>query len=422
MLLFENIALALAAIKANKTRSFLTMLGIIIGVASVIGIMTIGDAMSTELDGLLSEGINEIYLGVSSKENEGRGRGFRGPYREMSDSDYINKEMLSDIIDKYSKEISGVKLQTVLADSAEAVDGSDRAPVAVYGHNNTSLEGLELELLAGRLPSAEEYEKAKKVCVVSSKLCEDFFDGDADAAIGNILSVIIERRYYNYKIIGVYEYEEDEYYEMSSDDVPRDTYIPVQTAMEQQHRYNKYESVILLAASTENMERLGNEIASYMNRRYYHDNPTYEISAMTFLSVLEEIMNMMNSVRIGLSLVAGISLLVGGIGVMNIMLVSIAERTKEIGTRKALGATNVSIRTQFVVESIVLCIVGGIIGILLGVGIAYLGCKAIETEFMLSPFSILIAVGFSAAVGIFFGYYPANKAAKMNPIDALRYE
>ena len=131
---------------------------------------------------------------------------------------------------------------------------------------------------------------------------------------------------------------------------------------------------------------------------------------------------MMNTMTIAISVIAGIALLVGGIGVMNIMLVSITERTREIGTRKALGAPNSSIRIQFIVESIVICIIGGTIGMVLGFGLGALGCKLTQTPVSFSLSSVLISVGFSLAIGVFFGYYPANKAAKLDPIEALRYE
>ena len=131
---------------------------------------------------------------------------------------------------------------------------------------------------------------------------------------------------------------------------------------------------------------------------------------------------MISMIKLALSVIAGISLVVGGIGVMNIMLVSITERTKEIGTRKALGATNASIRLQFITESVVICVIGGIIGIFFGVGLGMLAVKLMGYDAVVSVSSIIIAVGFSMAIGIFFGYYPANKAAKPNPIDALRYE
>jgi len=139
-------------------------------------------------------------------------------------------------------------------------------------------------------------------------------------------------------------------------------------------------------------------------------------------SMIETVDDMMDTLSIAISVIAAISLLVGGIGVMNIMLVSVTERTREIGTRKALGATNADIRMQFVVESAVICLVGGILGILLGAVLGYVGSSLLEAPAFPTIGSIALAVGFSLAVGIFFGYYPANKAAKMDPIEALRYE
>ena len=139
-------------------------------------------------------------------------------------------------------------------------------------------------------------------------------------------------------------------------------------------------------------------------------------------SMLSSLTEMVSTISLAISVIAGISLLVGGIGVMNIMLVSITERTREIGTRKALGATNNSIRTQFIVESIVICIIGGIIGILIGIGIAAIATKLLGFAVSPSVDGIILSVSFSALIGIFFGYYPANKAAKLNPIEALRYE
>ena len=143
---------------------------------------------------------------------------------------------------------------------------------------------------------------------------------------------------------------------------------------------------------------------------------------MSMESITEQMDNMMSTINTALSVIAGISLLVGGIGVMNIMLVSVTERTREIGTRKALGATNGNIRMQFVVESVIICLVGGIIGIILGALLGYWGSSLLGAPAMPTVSSILLAAGFATAIGIFFGYYPANKAAKMDPIEALRYE
>ena len=164
------------------------------------------------------------------------------------------------------------------------------------------------------------------------------------------------------------------------------------------------------------------DIKSFFNSRYYRDNENYEITCSSMSEILDSVTEMMSTVSLAISLIAGISLLVGGIGVMNIMLVSVTERTKEIGTRKALGATNSSIRLQFIVESITLCVAGGFIGVILGLIIGNIISKVMKYSAAAPLSGIIISVLFSMAIGVFFGYYPANKAAKMNPIDALRYE
>lgn len=159
-----------------------------------------------------------------------------------------------------------------------------------------------------------------------------------------------------------------------------------------------------------------------MNHRWYGSNESFEINAMSMESVIESMTEMLSTVSLAIAAIAGISLLVGGIGVMNIMLVSITERTREIGTRKALGAANGSIRLQFIMEAVVICLIGGAIGILLGIGIAAAVTSLMGYAVSPSVPGILLSVSFSVFIGVFFGYYPANKAAKMNPIEALRYE
>ena len=176
-----------------------------------------------------------------------------------------------------------------------------------------------------------------------------------------------------------------------------------------------------MAAAGADSTAVGTQISNFINR-YYRNNDNYRVTSMSMESVIESVDSMMSKLSIAISVIAAISLLVGGIGVMNIMLVSVTERTREIGTRKALGATNGDIREQFVVESIIICLVGGIIGILLGALLGYVGSSLLDAPSLPSVGSIALAVGFSLAVGVFFGYYPANKAAKLDPIEALRYE
>jgi putative ABC transport system permease protein len=178
---------------------------------------------------------------------------------------------------------------------------------------------------------------------------------------------------------------------------------------------------VVTKADITDVDAFATQIETYMSQ-YYLENDDYEISTSTMTSMMESMNDMISTVSLAIAFIAGISLLVGGIGVMNIMLVSITERTREIGTRKALGAKNSSIRLQFIIESVILCLVGGILGIILGFALGAIASNILGYSASVPVMSVIVSVGFSMIIGVFFGYYPANKAAKMNPIEALRYE
>jgi len=182
-----------------------------------------------------------------------------------------------------------------------------------------------------------------------------------------------------------------------------------------------YQSITIMAGTDVDSAKFTEETKNFFNT-FYKNNTKYEIGAMSMEAMMSTMTDMLGIISIAVAVIAGISLLVGGIGVMNIMLVSVTERTKEIGTRKALGARNSAIRTQFIVEAVIICAIGGIIGILIGVGLGYIGSILLGSPAFPSIIIILIAVLFSMIIGVFFGYYPANKAAKLDPIEALRYE
>ena len=197
-------------------------------------------------------------------------------------------------------------------------------------------------------------------------------------------------------------------------------YIPLKTAQSITHT-SGYQTLTAVVNPQANPDEYADKIQSFFSN-IYRNNADFEVTAQSLSAMVSITEKMMGTITTAIAIIGGIALVVGGIGVMNIMLVSITERTREIGTRKALGAPNSSIRAQFIIESIVICIIGGAIGIVLGCAGGITAAKIIGANAVPSIKSILISLGFSMAIGVFFGYYPANKAAKLNPIDALRYE
>lgn len=259
--------------------------------------------------------------------------------------------------------------------------------------------------------------------MVSDKLVNNMFEGDIKTALGEELLIELNGDRLRFRIIGVYEYETSAFYisTASEKDISTSMYIPLSTAKRLTDNADGFSNITVQANADEDGAEVARLLKNFLNR-YYRNNDNYQVYAISMDSMIESVNSVMNTLSIAISVIAAISLLVGGIGVMNIMLVSVTERTREIGTRKALGATNNNIRIQFVVESMIICLIGGIIGIILGAVMGYVGSSLLSAPTLPSLKSIVLSVGFSLAVGVFFGYYPANKAAKLDPIEALRYE
>ena len=419
MLLYENFRLALFSLKANKMRSLLTMLGIIIGISSVIAIMTVGDSLSGRLtDTMSGMGVNNIQVFLSTRpEFDESGQRLTADMIK-----YMDRDMIKELCKRFEGEIKAASL-SIEVGGAQAKDENLYANVTVSAESFGSFILNDIELLNGRYFTEAETESASKVAIVSDKFVDNMFNGKTYDALGQTVHVDLENKSYNFTIVGVYEYV-DQYSALgvtAGKNVRTNMYIPIETAVNITHD-DRITYFNVMAYPEVDQNQLCENIKTFFDRKYYSNNEALYVEAFNMSSMLEEVTDLMNKLTLGIAVIAGIALLVGGIGVMNIMLVSITERTREIGTRKALGAPNSSIRLQFIIEAIVICLIGGLIGIFLGCALGMTLAKLMQCPVQPSVRGIIISITFSMAIGLFFGYYPANKAAKMDPIEALRYE
>ena len=418
----ESVRVSLEGLRANKMRSLLTMLGIIIGIAAVIGILTVGNGLTGSITGSMSSlGATNITVFLQEKAGGMGGMETILGVASPEEEDLITDEMLEALRQRYGEAVAGISV-SASAGSGVARDGRLYANVSLTGINEEYLAVNNTDLLAGRTIRQEDLDGRRSVCVVSDRLVENLYQGDADAALGDEVRVELNGEYQSFRIVGIYEYDASMSISFSAEeDVTTSLYIPITTANHLTGSPEGYSTVTVQASAGTDSAAMAQSIREFLSR-YYANNEDYGVSAMAMSTMVESMSAIMDTLSIAISVIAGISLLVGGIGVMNIMLVSVTERTREIGVRKALGATNNDIRVQFVVESVIVCLIGGVIGILLGGVLGYVGSSLISEACLPRPGYIALAVGFSMAIGVFFGYYPANKAARLDPIEALRYE
>lgn len=389
----QSFLLAFKSLMSSKMRSFLTMLGIIIGVGAVIVIVSVVNSMTSEiLDTFESYGATNVTVSI-------RGRGGN---RSVSIDDMYT------LVDENPEYISAMS-PTISVAGATAKNGNTNVnPTSCMGVNESYLNIKNSELMMGRGISYADCEERLKNCVVGTYIANELF-GTTD-----VLGETLKINGTNFTIVGVLD-ETSEGEEASADDV---ILIPYTSAQKLAYSFT-IGSYTFCATSKDTSDKAQQIIEEYL-LGVFSDSDAYMVSNMS--SVIETVNELTGTMSLVLACIAGVSLLVGGIGIMNIMLVSVTERTREIGIRKSLGATPWDIMSQFVVEAVTTSCLGGVIGIILGIIASYVAVHFLDLKTSISITAVLLSFTVSAAIGIAFGYFPAKKASRLNPIDALRHD
>jgi len=383
--------MALKSLRTSKMRSFLTMLGIIIGVASVIILINIMNGLSSQITSNLQRaGTNTITVTIFGR---GGNRSF----------DYADMEKVVADNPGYFKSFSpNITAQVTVKNGVKSVNSTARGTNEYY----SDIQGLEIE--EGRFIQYIDVERLQKVCVIGSFQAKELFDGDVyDGSTVKINGS-------TYTVAGVLK-ETASSEEGSADDI---VYIPYTTAT----RLAGNATINNWYVQATDTKDIDSAINTLKDKLYivFGDDSVYRVFSMSqMIEMMNEITQSISMVLVG---IAGISLVVGGIGIMNIMLVSVTERTREIGIRKALGARRRAIMNQFIIEAATTSAAGGILGIIIGIGLSYVVGNILGMTVAPTISAVMVAFGVSVAIGMIFGYFPAGKAAKLNPIDALRYE
>ena len=405
--------IALRAISANKMRSFLTALGIIIGVASVITMLAIGQGSKKSIQANIAEmGSNMIMISPGADRGPG---GVRQDASSMETLKLTDYQALKDECN-YIKGIS-----PTVNSSGQWIFGNNNTPSSIYGVNIDYLDIRQLSVSDGEMFTEADIKASAKVCVLGQTVVDNLFPDGSDP-VGRV----VRFNSIPFRVVGVLKKKGYNSMGMDQDDLALAPYTTVMKRILAQ----TYLVGITCSAITEGVtDQATEEITKILRRTHKLKDATdtTEADSDDFnIRSQEELASMMNSttdmLTILLGCVAGISLIVGGIGIMNIMYVSVTERTREIGLRMSVGARGVDILNQFLIEAILLSVTGGLIGVLLGVGASYTVNLVAHWPISIQPWSIIMSFAVCTFTGVFFGWYPAKKAAQLDPIEAIRYE
>ena len=404
MLVFEIIMVAMGAVRANAMRSVLTTLGIVIGVGAVITMVALGEgAQQRVAQQIETMGTTVLTIRPGQQRSFGVSRG--NTQMSIEDAEALRSETIG-LLKVSPEQQSRMQVAYLRWNSSNTLMGVWPEYFEIYNH----------ETVAGRFFTEGELRGRRRVAVLGHNLPTDLGETLPELLIGQT----IQLRGIPFEVIGVLAEKGDAAWVRPDDQV----FIPQSTA---QYRVmggrDRLGAIYAATESTEQLDRAYGEIDRIMRREHrIRPGEDADFNIRNSADLLETFAETNQTFTLLLAGIAGVSLLVGGIGIMNIMLVSVTERTREIGVRKALGATRLAIMTQFLVEALFLCVLGGVLGVALGYGAAEILTRVAEWETVVAPQAVAVALGFSAAIGLFFGMWPARRASLLDPIDALRYE
>ena len=406
-MILQSLIIALESLWANKMRSILSMLGIIIGVGAVIAIVSVGTGSTQQVTSRIANlGSNMITVYPRTARGQG-GRVSSGSSQEKFSLE------LAGYIEKFCPSV--IKVISVKQVNGRLISGDINVNATILGTDINYAEVNNYEVDKGNFISEYDDTERRQVMVLGFQLAKDLFENNNP--IGKRIKVNYNGQVYMFDVIGIMKEKGGS----MGGDLDDQAYIPLSVSMDKLTNSDFVSSYIAQAASSEKAATAVNELKNFMVK-FLNDENQEQFRIISQDEILDTVSSVTATMSLMLGGIAAISLLVGGIGIMNIMLVSVTERTREIGVRKALGARNTHILFQFLMESLNLTSFGGILGIGFGWTAAYFLSQYGDWPMVIAPLSIVIAFGFALFIGIFFGLYPAIKAAKMNPVDALRYE
>jgi putative ABC transport system permease protein len=402
MRILNTIIVALRALRRNAMRSVLTALGIIIGVAAVIAMVSIGNGAKSQVEASiasLGQNIVSVFPGTATTG------GMRGGWGSASS---LTVEDVTAIRDEV---VGAVAVSPEIRDRAQVLAGGMNWNSQISGVDVSVLDIRSWTIADGAMFADSDVRAGAKVCVIGKTVADQLFSG-ADP-VGATLRI----RNVPFKIVGVLGGKGFNYFGQDQDDV---VFIPYTSHLRHIARRTNLNGILIQAISPDQMPRIQQDVTDLLQQRRSGREPDFTVRNQ--LELAEAATATTKTMTVLLGAIAGVSLIVGGIGIMNIMLVSVTERTREIGIRLAVGAHGRDVLLQFLIEAIILSLMGGTLGILLGIGASQLISQLNGWPVLVSQTAVIGAVAFSAAIGIFFGFYPARKAAELDPIEALRYE